>query len=188
MRRSENAGRDSSTFEEIKLRRTLVSLGLSIAANIAYAGCLPIAGTVQLTPEPPGTCTVAAYYQPDPGFVRGDFCYTVTLKLGGLSSAYGHAGVTSELMTSAVTGDEAASPVTAQNGRDILTARSTFTLAGTRFYAAEVIIESGGFVTEQSIITGTDGRGLLRNADGGFAILGNSIGQPAPVRGQICTP
>jgi hypothetical protein len=43
-------------------------------------------------------------------------------------------------------------------------------------------------VTEQSVITGTNGQGLLRNATGGFAVLGDSREQPAQVRGQICTP
>jgi hypothetical protein len=169
------------------MRCSFVSLGLLVASNAAWAGCFPISGTVQLTPEPPGTCTVATQYTANPGFI-GD-CYTFTLKLGGLLPSYGHAGVTSELMSSLVpSGGAAASPAQVQGDRNVLTARSTFTLAGTRFYAAEIIVDSNGFVTEQSVITGTDGKGLLRNASGGFTILGNSIGQPAQVRGEICTP
>jgi hypothetical protein len=33
------------------MRRTLSSLALFAAVNVAQAGCLPIAGTVELTPD-----------------------------------------------------------------------------------------------------------------------------------------
>lgn len=99
------------------------------------------------------------------------------LKLGGILPASGYAGLTLE-------GPQ--DPV--QGNRSILTARSTFKFVRTRFFASEIIIESGDVVTEQSVITGTDGRGLFKNADGYFHILGNSIGQPAKVRGEICNP
>ena len=95
----------------------------------------------------------------------------------------------SEPMSSLVPGGGTVlTPAGGQATRSILTARSTFVPAGTRYYAAEVIIDNGGFVTEQSVITGTDRNGLLRNASGSFAILGNNIGEIAQMRGQICTP
>jgi hypothetical protein len=164
-----------------------LSFALATVTPFAAAGCLPIVGTVKLSPD--ATCTVASF----PGLQGQPFigeCFTVALKLGNLVPANGHAGVTSEMITSSLdNGGLAASPATVQDKRAVLTARSTFTLAGTRFYAAEVIIDSGnGNVTEQSIITGTDGKGLFKNAQGTLNILGNSIGETAQVRGKICTP
>jgi hypothetical protein len=164
----------------------IAALTLAGLTQGATAGCLPVIGTVQLTEE--ATCQVANLYPAGTPFVGAPSCYQVTLKLGGLLPAYGHAGVASEAVQSQLPeGGVAASPAAVQ-GRGLLTARSTFSLGGTRFYAAEVIVDSNGFITEQSVITGTDGRGLFKNASGGFTVLGNSIGETAQVRGQICTP
>ncbi|HRH80473.1 MAG TPA: hypothetical protein PLW81_05455 [Thiobacillaceae bacterium] len=153
-----------------------LALGFALAATVqaANAACIPILGTVQTDPDE--TCKIQDYYD-DPIFLGAPNCFRVTMKLAGILPATGYAGLTME-----------PGPQVVQDFRQVLTARSTFSLAGTRVYTAEVLVQSGGFVTEQSIITGTDGRGLFRNVTGGFTVLGNSIGQPAQVRGQLCTP
>ncbi len=156
------------------------------ASSIAAAGCMPIMGNVKLTPD--AACTVTTF----PGLQGQPFvgeCYKFTLKLAGVLPVYGYSGVTAEAMSGIYTGDATSSPASVQENRMLLTARSTLVMAGTRLYAAEVIISSNGdLVTEQSVITGTDGKGQLKNASGGFAILGNSVGQTAQVIGKICTP
>lgn len=169
------------------MRHIALSLALAIVAPLADAGCLPVLGTVRLTPD--AACGVATV----PGMEGQPFigeCFKTVLSLGGLLPAYGYSGVTTEPLTGLLPPNAvAASPATLQGGRNVLTARTTFSLGGTRFYAAEVVIDSGnGIVTEQSVITGTDGKGLFRNATGNFAILGNSINETAQIRGQICTP
>jgi hypothetical protein len=168
------------------MRTLATGIALSLVASTASAACLPILGTVQLTPDP--ACTVQSITGMQGfAFLPGQ-CFSATLKLGGLIPASGHAGVTMEGMHSLIAGGgDAASPVVTQQSRQVMTARSTFVLGGTRLYAAELIIDSGAIVTEQSIITGTDGRGIFRNASGGFTVIGNSIGQPATVRGELCT-
>jgi len=169
------------------MRYFALCFALAATSTLASAGCVPILGTVKLTQDP--GCAVATF----PGMQGQPFvgeCYKDVLKLGGLVPAYGYSGVTSEMISSLLSGGgEARSPAIAQGGRTLLTARSTFSLGGTRLYAAEVILDSGsGLVTEQSVITGTDGKGLFKNATGGFTILGNSIGETAHMQGQICIP
>lgn len=169
------------------MRHIALCLALAAASPLASAGCLPILGTVQLTPL--SDCSVMQNYSGMQGQPFVGECYKDVLKLGGLLPASGYSGVTSETISSLLPqGGTAASPASVQGGRTLLTARSTFSLGGTRFYAAEVIIQSGAQVTEQSVITSTDGNGLFKNATGGFTILGNSIVQTAQVQGQICTP
>jgi hypothetical protein len=41
-------------------------------------------------------------------------------------------------------------------------------------------------VTEQIIITGTDGQGAFANATGHLSVVGDSRGQSARVLGEIC--
>ncbi len=157
-----------------------------VASSIAAADCMPIMGNIKLTPD--AACSVASF----PGLQGQPFvgeCYKFTLKLAGVLPVYGYSGVTSEALTGMYAGGTTASPASVQENRTLLTARSTLAMAGTRLYAAEVIISStGDLVTEQSVITGTDGKGQFKNASGGFAILGNSVGQTAQVVGKICTP
>lgn len=170
------------------MQRTVLGLALFTSATLAHAACVPIQGTVQTMPEAAGRCTVASYYPPGTPFVGRDQCYTLVLKARGLPNAHGYAGVTVEPIASLLpNGGQALSPAAVQ-GRQLLTARSTFALGGTRFYLSEIIVESDGIVTEQSVITGTDGRGTYAQASGGFHVLGNSIGAAAPVRGQLCSP
>lgn len=154
--------------------KATMAMALALQASAVQAFCLPIQGSVHMVPDP--TCQVASHF-PDVPFALGENCYQVTLKLGGFLPAYGHAGVTLE-----------PGPVSMQDGRTVLSARSTFTMAGTRVYAAEIAVMSGDVVTEQSLITGTDGRGLLRGVTGNFNVLGNSIGKTVPVRGSLCLP
>lgn len=183
------------------MRHLALCLALAAATPLASAGCLPVFGTVILTPEQAGTCTVQAMQAQGqwPGLTfLGNYdpsnpaCFTSKLKLVGLPAITGYSGVTSEAMVSLLPGGiggAAASPVGVQDNRAILTARTTFTLGGTRIYAAEVIIDTGHgqTVTEQSVITHTDDKGLFKNAKGGFTIMGNSIGETARVQGQLCT-
>jgi hypothetical protein len=169
------------------MRYIALCLTLAAVSPLASADCLPILGTVQLTQDP--GCTVMTF----PGMRGQPFvgeCYKDVLKLGGMLPVYGYSGVTSEAMTSMYGGSTAATPASVQGSRTLLTARSTLTMGGTRIYAAEVIISSnnGDMVTEQSVITGTDGKGLFKNATGGFTILGNSVNDTAQLHGKICTP
>lgn len=175
-------------FQHVRKSKSILAFLIAAGASqLAQAGCLPVFGTVQLSQEAPGVCTVATI----PGMEGQPFigeCYALTLKLAGFAKSYGHSGITSEPMASLIPGGGVAmSPATGQDGRNVLTARSTFSLGGTRFHAAEIIVDSNGKVTEQSIITGTDGQGLFKNASGVLTILGNSVGQPALVHGEICT-
>lgn len=156
------------------MHRLALGIALAVSLQAAQGGCLPILGTVQTDPDE--TCKVLDYYD-DPIFLGAPNCFRVTMKLAGILPSTGYAGLTLE-----------PGPLVVQDFRQVLTARSTFSLAGTRVYTAEVLVQSGDFVTEQSIITGTDGRGLFRNVTGGFTVSGNSLGQPAQVRGQLCTP
>jgi hypothetical protein len=177
------------------MRYIALCLALAAASPLASAGCLPIIGTVKLTldqtPERVPICTVATI----PGmqgqhFMGPGACYKNELKLVGLPAIHGYSGVTSEAISGS-DGGVTSSPAGVQGNRTIWTARSTFSLLGTRFYTAEVIIDTGNglMVTEQSVITNTDHNGsLFKNATGGFTILGNSIGETAQVRGHICTP
>ena len=73
------------------------------------------------------------------------------------------------------------------------TARSAITLGSgsrrTTLYSSDVTVIQPDFssgqlepaaVTEQIIITGTDGQGSWANVTGHLTVAGNSIGQPAP--------
>lgn len=168
------------------MRHLAVCLALAVVSQISNAGCLPILGTVQLSED--ADCKVQSFY-PGLSFIGAPNCYKDVLKIGGLLPAYGYSGVTTELMTSVVNG-AAYSPAVVQGGRVVMTARSTFSLGGTQIHAAEIITQSnpGNVVTEQSIITGTDGNGLFKNATGYFMIKGDSTQGTAQVTGQICTP
>lgn len=157
------------------MKRMLATVFIAALAPAGQAACLPIVGTAQLSED--GACRVRGYFSLEVPFVGAPECYKTTIKLGGILPSSGYSGVTAE-----------PGPVAVQGDRAVLTARSTFSIGGTRIYAAEVIVQSGAVVTEQSVITGTDGRGLFKNASGYFHILGNSIGQPAQVYGQLCLP
>ena len=189
--------------------RHIATLALTLFPALAFAGtCMPVVGTVRLTPET-NACTIANS-MPGVPFDTTQ-CFKMTMKLGGFLPAYGYAGVTHEPLTGLLLDPQ---PAGIQPGtiaspayvglespprQSLLTARSTFSLGGTQFYAAEVIVSQLKWidtstalplrVTEQSVITGTNGQGLFaKYTTGGVTIIGNSIGQDAQVRGEICQP
>lgn len=43
-------------------------------------------------------------------------------------------------------------------------------------------------VTEQLMITGSDGKGAYAKVTGNLTIAGNSIGAQAPLTGRLCLP
>ena len=130
------------------------------------------------------------------------WCFTTTLKLLGFGTSTGYSGVTSEPLIGNGSGTTTPAYVPADDGvtprQQVLTARSWLPINltnGTVISTAEVIIiqpDSNSAlppkrVTEQSVITSATG-GLLNNATGGFVITGNSIGQEAPIKGELCLP
>ncbi len=197
----------------MRLTATL-ALALFPALASAAPNCLPIAGTVRLTPET-DACTTIAGMMPGVPFDTTQ-CFKVSLKLAGFIPALGYAGVTHEPLTGALLppslDPQTNQPVYASIAspayvgleypprQAVQTARSTFRLGGTQFYAAEVIVSQLKWVdgdpvpqplrvTEQSVITGNNGQGLFRGyTTGGINILGNSINQDAQVRGEVCRP
>lgn len=176
-----------------------VVLSLGVLPATAGAGCLPVVGSVTLTPDP--ACTIAAHV-PGPQYVGQ--CFSVKLSILGLPIGNGYAGVTSEPIIGAdqaVTATPAFVPLDGQPApRQIIqTARSAIALGTgsqrTMLYSADVTIikpdlSSGQpvpeVVTEQIVITGTDGQGYWAGVTGNLVVAGNSIGQPAPVMGKIC--
>jgi len=174
-----------------------IALSLGILPATAGAGCLPVVGSVTLTPD--NACTIAAHV-PGPQYIGQ--CFSVKLSVLGFPTGYGYAGVTSE----PVFGADHAATVTpayvpvdgqpAQPRQIIQTARSAIALGtGSRrtiLYSSDVTIIKPDVpvertvVTEQIIITGTDGQGYWADVTGNLVVTGYSIGQPAPVVGQIC--
>jgi len=47
---------------------------------------------------------------------------------------------------------------------------------------------STGAVTEQILISGSDGKGAYAKVTGNLVVLGSSIGTPASVTGKLCLP
>ena len=186
------------------MKHVALALTLTGLSSVAIADCLPIFGTVTLTPD--AECSVADVYgKYDSSVVfvgtaegqdPGEYCFSVDLRLGGILPARGLAGVTLEA------GLPPQRIIQGGFERYVLTARSTFKLGRTRFYASEIITQTEdmaikddaerlaeAIVTEQSVILDTNDRGLFRNATGYFNILGNTLfGEPGRVTGEICTP
>lgn len=176
-----------------------IALTLGILPATAGAGCLPVVGSVTLTPDT--ACNIAAHV-PGPQYVGQ--CFSVKLSVLGFPTGYGYAGVTSEPIVgadNAATATPAFIPVDGQPlPRQIIqTARSAIALGTgsrrTMLYSSDVTIikpdlSSGQpvpeAVTEQIVITGTDGQGYWAGVTGHLVVAGNSIGQPAPLMGQIC--
>jgi hypothetical protein len=126
-------------------------------------------------------------------------CFSVQLSLFGLPVGNGYAGLRREPILSAA--GNAATPAfipndNSQSPRQVIqTARSAVSLGllparRTTLYTSDVIViqPTTGAVTEQIVITGTDGRGAYANATGHLTVIGSSIGQSAPVMGSICLP
>lgn len=171
---------------------------------VAGARCLPVTGSVELAPEPEGTCTMRTLLeeqnQKPPSFTNE--CFTVRLSLFGLPAGQGYAGVTSEVVAGLGGGQTATPAMIPEDGQLvprqlIQTARSAIDIGSgafkTRLYSSDVIVVRPApgqvvpeLVTEQLLITGTDGQGAFANARGHLVVLGNSIGQRARVVGEIC--
>ena len=112
------------------MRQIALCLALAAASSLAGAACLPIVGTVQLTPIP--DCSVLQIYSGMQGQTYLGECFTDVIKLVGFQTATGYSGVTSEMISSELPyGGAAASPASVpvnQLKRELLTARSTFSL------------------------------------------------------------
>lgn len=157
--------------------------------------CKKVTGTVLLLPEPAGTCTISTKvpgptYVGNPDPTGSPACFTV--KVTGPLASTGYAGLTSEALQFGGTATPATlhewpSPPFAPT-RLVLTARATLAdKTGTLQTRDTNIIDlATGTVTEQIIITGGDG--AYAGASGAIAVLGNSIGKPAPIAGLLCVP
>ena len=189
------------------IKRCVAPLALCLCAlpSTAGAACFPVVGSVTLTSDP--ACTVAGHI-PAPGtpgaWVYTGQCFSVRLSVLGFPLGNGYAGVTAEPILGAdntATMTPAVIPVDGQPlPRQIVqTARSAITLGSgsrrTTLYSSDVTVIQPDFssgqlepaaVTEQIIITGTDGQGSWANVTGHLTVAGNSIGQPAPLMGKIC--
>lgn len=191
--------------------KILVPLLLTIASSLAGAACVPVVGTVRLTPD--FACTIN-----QPGVAEGAAaglfsaqlgeCFSVKLNLAGFPAATGYAGLTNEYLAGAagMTQTPAAIPQGAMDPRPrqiVQTARSAITLGSgsrkTTIYSTDVIVTlpvlapTGQVVgaktmTEQLVISGTDKQGAFANVTGVLHVIGSSLGQAAPVVGQICMP
>lgn len=191
--------------------KILVPLLLTIASSLAGAACVPVVGTVRLTPD--FACTIN-----QPGVAEGAAaglfsaqlgeCFSVKLSLAGFPVATGYAGLTNEYLAGAagMTKTPAAIPEGALDPRPrqiVQTARSAITLGSgsrkTTIYSTDVIVTlpvlapTGQVVgaktmTEQLVISGTDKQGAYANVTGALHVVGSSLGQAAPVMGQICLP
>lgn len=185
------------------MKKHLVLALLAGAPLLAGARCLPVAGTVQLAPDP--SCAIISQ-MPGPSFT-GE-CYSVRLSLLGLPEATGAAGVTREFVADPLGVPKGQTPLVIPEDvppnpprQLIQTARSAIAIGSGRFrttlFSSDVIVVGkpvfaptgqlvSGIVTEQIVITGTDGQGLFAGATGHLAVLGNSIGESARVGGEIC--
>ena len=175
--------------------RVGILLLLTVSCGYASAACISVTGSVRLTPDQ--ACTIESQVT-GPSFTHE--CFSVQLSLFGFPVGNGYAGVTTEHIVS-TSGGAAMTPAFIANDdspspRQLLqTARSVVSLGllpsrRTTLYTSDVIViqPDTGAVTEQIVITGTDGRGAYANATGHLTVIGNSIGQPAPVMGNICLP
>lgn len=179
----------------------LVPITLALAAGMAAGACLPVAGTVKLQRD--RSCNVMARIS---GPIFTGECFSVQLSLLGFPQATGFAGLTSEALLGAngVATTPAVIPDTAtQLPRQIVqTARSVVAMGSgsrrTTLYSSDVILMqpvigaggqvSLGAVTEQILITGSDGQGAYAKVTGYLSVVGNSIGESAPVAGKLCLP
>lgn len=176
------------------ISRIGIPLLLTMSSSYATATCVSVTGSVKLMPDQ--ACNIASTVS-GPNFT-GE-CFSVQLSLFGFPVGNGYAGLTLEPIVSAA--GNAATPAfipsdTSPSPRQVIqTARSAVTLGllpsrRTMLYTSDVIViqPDTGAVTEQILITGTDGRGAYANATGHLTVIGNSIGQFAPVMGNMCLP
>lgn len=181
---------------------------LTFASSVAGAVCVPVIGTARLLPD--AACTIRTVAQPGtPASLFGGDCFSVQLSLAGFPAATGYAGNTIEPMASLVPGAPATvapvavpavgSPLPRQI---VQTARTTMWLGHgarrTAIYTTDVVViqpqlsATGQVVpklmTEQILISGSDGKGAFANVSGHLNVMGTTVGAPSAVTGQICMP
>jgi len=183
--------------------RLLVPLLLSVGPGLAGAACVPVVGTVRLAVDT--ACQIGGAV-PAGTQLAGE-CFSVQLALLGFPLATGFAGTTVEPLASLVPGAGATmtpamipAPTATPAPRQIIqTARSAVSLGSgssrTTIYTTDVIVIQPSAtsplpkaVLEQVLIAGTNGQGAYAGISGHLNVLGNSIGQNAPVAGQLCLP
>lgn len=184
------------------LSRVFASVALALASGVSSAVCVPVLGNVQLAPD--AGCHVNALGSQVPAYQNQ--CFSVTLNLIGFPAASGFAGVTAEPLVGLTgpTSTPAAviDSATLQPRQSIQTARSVVYIGTgkqrTALYSNDVIVSQvkvasdgslgSGAVTEQILITGSDGKGAYAKVTGNLTVQGNSIGSAAPVTGKLCLP
>lgn len=181
----------------------VLPLLLTVASGVAGAACVPVVGTVKLAVD--ATCQIGS--QVPAGTQLAGQCFSVQLSLAGLPVATGYAGTTVEPLVSLVPGaGSTLSPAmiptataTPAPRQIIQTARSAVSLGHganrTTIYTTDVIVIQPSAtsplpkaVFEQIVIDDTNHVGAYANVRGHLNVLGNSIGQLAPVTGQLCLP
>ena len=183
--------------------KILLPLALTLASGVAGAACVPVIGSVKL--QPLASCNGLAPVGDVPFLGQ---CFSVQLSLLGFPVATGYAGPTSEPIIGATgvpTVMPAVIPVSASlpvPRQSIQTARSVVYIGTgkhrTALYSNDVIVAqvklaadgsmSTGAVTEQILISGSDGKGAYAKVTGHLNVLGNSIGTSASVTGKLCLP
>lgn len=182
--------------------KILASVLIGAVPAFASAACVPVVGTVKLQPD--ASCAINALGSQVPAYQNQ--CFSVALSLLGFPAANGYAGVTAEplagLAGTTATPAAVINPATQLPRQSIQTARSAVYIGSgayrTTLYTNDVIVAQVsykpdgssvlGAVTEQILITGTDGKGAYSKVTGNLTVLGNSIGTQANVTGKLCLP
>lgn len=182
--------------------KILAALLVGALPVYASAACVPVLGTVRLLPD--ASCKINALGSQVPAFQNQ--CFSVALNLLGFPAASGYAGVTAEplagLAGTTATPAAVIDAATQLPRQSIQTARSAVSIGSgnyrTTLFTNDVIVAqvtynqdgttSLGAVTEQILITGTDGKGAYSKVTGNLTVLGNSIGTQANVTGKLCVP
>ncbi len=157
-----------------KLIALLITSMMVFQVAFANPVCKKVFGDVIIEPEPFGTCTVddgsgAFLGNPTPFGQPG--CFTITLQ-GSLQGS-GFSGLTRETVLSPETGGVIVTPgLILADGTFLGTSRAQLTVFGTIAYTRDVIVTNiNGNVTQQIVITGTNGQGPLADATGVFSVL-----------------
>ena len=182
--------------------RVLAPVVLALISGVAGAACVPVLGSVRLLPD--ASCQINALGSQVPAYQNQ--CFSVALNLVGFPAATGFAGVTAEPLVglSGPTATPAAviDAATSLPRQSIQTARSVVYIGTgkhrTALYSNDVIVAqvklaadgsmSTGAVSEQILISGSDGKGAYAKVTGHLNVLGNSIGTSASVTGKLCLP
>lgn len=182
--------------------RIVAPIALTLLPGLASAACVPVLGTVRLLPD--AACHINTLGSQVPAYQNQ--CFSLALNLVGFPAATGYAGLTAEPLVG-FTGPTATpaaviDAATSLPRQSIQTARSVVYIGSgkqrTALYSNDVIVAqvkpaangamSTGAVTEQILISGSDGKGAYANVTGNLVVLGSSIGTPASVAGKLCLP